>query len=119
MLARARALLILFSLALPSCGWLDISPERTPHAEPPADWRGSAEQAIRDALRNPDGARFTQWEKSGESVSVSVDAKNAFGAYTGRRLWSVFWDPDGSVHASPFGGNIRDMAHLRRFAEDY
>jgi hypothetical protein len=56
-------------------------------------WEISAQKAVRDALKDPDSARFTDLVlyKQGEVYGVCgyVNAKNSYGGYVGKKLFYV------------------------------
>lgn len=52
-----------------------------------ADAMGAAKTAIRHVLKDPDSARFEGMVRRPGAVCGFVNAKNAMGGYTGRRMF--------------------------------
>lgn len=60
----------------------------------------AAKRAISRQLRDSDSARFeclpAVRSQRGDTQAVRVNAKNAYGAYTGWEVWAVVFMPDGT-----------------------
>ena len=59
--------------------------------------RHSSEKAVKDALKDPDSARFGEFYQSSKSgnVCLVVNAKNSMGGYTGDQIAKLSKDSSG------------------------
>lgn len=81
---------------------------------PPALREHQARTAVREMLKDPGSAQFTdvQWRRDHFVTCGFVNAKNAFGAYVGRQPFIAY--PSGAVDmAQGASSNDAEEAHLR------